>query len=411
MSRTDWPRTTATACSTMLGRPTVAEQSGRPEIYLDYAATAPLHPAAALAVQAGQSLIGNPSSGHGAGRAAAEALDGARGSIARLLGVTPEEVLITSGGSEADTMALWGTFAARGFSGHLVTTSIEHSAVLENARALEDLGVDVTVVDPRPTGHVDAAEVAAAIRPDTVLVSVMHANNETGAIQPVDEIAELARRAAVAFHTDAVHTAGKLDLGAIGATLVTVSGHKFGGPRGVGALAVSAGHRLSPLIRGGAQENGLRAGTENVAGAMGMAAAAQVCLERMSTTYRRDMRGMRERLIDGLAGVGGVHCNVAGPVLEETVSLRFDGIRADTLADTLDVHGIYVSTGSACHAQSDTVSHVLSAQGLTEAAARSSVRFSLGPGVSMADIDRVVSVTTEAVSRLRRTAGMVGVLR
>ena len=308
-------------------------------------------------------------------------------------------------------MALVGTFAARGFAGHLVITSIEHSAVLENARALGDLGVEVTVVDPRPTGHVDAAEVAAAIRPDTVMVSVMHANNETGAIQPVGEIAELARRAGVALHTDAVHTAGKLDLGAVGATMVSISGHKFGGPRGVGALAVRTGHRLSPLIRGGAQENGLRAGTENVAGAMGMAAAAQVCLDRMSTTYRRDMRDKRERLIDGLAAVGGVHRNVAGPVLEETVSLRFDGIRADTLADTLDVHGIYVSTGSACHAQSDTVSHVLSAQGLTEAAARSSVRFSLGPGVSMADIDRVVSVATGAVERLRRAAGMVGVPR
>ena len=389
----------------------MAEPAGRPEIYLDYAATAPMHPSAALAVQDGQRLVGNPSSDHEAGREAADALGSARRSIAGLLGVTPDEVLLTSGGSEADTMALWGTFAARRFTGHLVTTSIEHSAVLENAHALRDLGVEVTTVDPRPTGHIDAAEVAAAIRPDTVLVSVMHANNETGAIQPVGEIAALAGRAGVAVHTDAVHTAGKLDLGALGATLVSISGHKFGGPRGVGALAVRAGHRLSPLILGGSQENGLRAGTENVSGAMGMAAAAQVCMDRCSTSYRRDMWEMRERLIDGLAAVGGVHRNVAGPVLEETVSLRFDGIRADTLADTLDVHGIYVSTGSACHAQNDTVSHVLTAQGLSEQAARSSVRFSLGPGVSMADIDRVVSVATQAVERLRRAAGMVGVLR
>jgi cysteine desulfurase len=142
-----------------------------------------------------------------------------------------------------------------------------------------------------------------------------------------------------------------------------------------------------------------------------MAAAAQVCLDRHSTTYRRDMLELRERLIDGLSSVGGVHQNVAGPVLEETVSLRFDGIRSDTLADALDLHGIYVSTGSACHAKGDTVSHVLTAQGLTEAAARSSVRFSFGPGVSIADIDRVVSVATESVERLRRAAGMVGVLR
>lgn len=379
------------------------------EVYLDYAATAPLHPAAALAVQAGQRLIGNPSSDHEAGRDAADALCAARRSIARLLGVAPAEVMLTSGGSEADTMALWGTFAARKFSGHLVTTSIEHSAVLENARALADLGVAVTVVDPRPSGHVDAAEVAAAIRPDTALVSVMHANNETGAVQPVAEIAALAGALGVPVHTDAVHTAGKIDLCGLGATLITVSAHKFGGPRGVGALAIRAGHRVFPLIRGGSQENGMRAGTENVAGAMGMAAAAEVCLERMSPDYRKAMRERRERLATGLLGLGGVAFNVAGPVLEETLSVRFEGVRGDTLADTLDLHGIYVSTGSACHAGSDTVSHVLTAQGLAEEAARSTVRFSLGPEISQSDIDRVVSVTAAAVQRLRRTAGMAGV--
>ena len=382
-----------------------------PGVYLDYAATAPLHPAAAAAMQAGQQLTGNPSSDHEAGRQAAEALARARARIARFLGVTAEEVILTSGGSEADTTALWGTFAARGFAGHLVTTTIEHSAVLENARALKDLGVEVSFIDPDPSGHVDSAAIAAALRPDTVLVSVMHANNETGAIQPVTDIAALTRRAGVALHTDAVHTAGKLDLAGLGATLVSISAHKFGGPRGMGALAVRHGHRLAPLIRGGAQEHGRRAGTENLAGAMGMAAAMDLCAARLSATYRQDMRALRDRLIDGLGAVGGVYENVSAPVVEETVSLRFEGIRADTLADTLDLHNIYVSTGSACHAQSDTVSHVLTAQGLTESAARSSVRFSLGPAVSAADIDRVVSVTTEAVDRLRRAAGMAGVPR
>ncbi len=380
-------------------------------MYLDYAATAPLHPDAARAVQAGQALTGNPSSDHEAGRQAADALDDARQSLARFLGAAPGEVILTSGGSEADTMALWGTFAARGFRGHLVTTAIEHSAVLENAAALRELGVAVSIVAPRPSGYVDPSDVATAIRADTVLVSVMHANNETGAIQPIEEIAALARGAGVALHTDAVHTAGKLDLSAVEAALIAVSAHKFGGPRGMGALVVRDGHRLSPLIRGGSQENGRRAGTENVAGAMGMAAAARACGARTSEAYRRDMRELRERLINGLGAVGGVHRNVAGPVVAETVSLRFDGVRADTLADTLDVHGICVSTGSACHAGSDTVSHVLTAQGLTEQAARSTVRFSLGPGVSAADIDRVVSVTTQAVDRLRRTAGVVGALR
>ncbi|ORW08000.1 cysteine desulfurase family protein [Mycobacterium lacus] len=372
---------------------------------MDYAATAPLHPAARRAVNAGQLLVGNPSSGHGAGRAAAEALDRARRSIALLLGVMPSEVVLTSGGSEANTMALWGTFAARRFSGHLVTTSIEHSAILENARALAQLGVEVTIVDPNPSGHVDAAAIARAMRPDTLLVSVMHANNETGAIQPINQIAAVTSGAGVALHVDAVHTAGKLSLATVRASLMSVSAHKFGGPRGVGALAVRHGHRLLPLVRGGSQENGRRAGTENVPGAMGMAAAADVCLARMSMSYRLRMRELRERLLLGLAGAGGVRSNVTEPVLAETVSVRFDGVRADTLADVLDMQGIYVSTGSACHAGHDSVSHVLTAQGIDDDAARSTVRFSLGPDVSETDVDRVVSATTRAVERLRRIAG------
>ena len=377
------------------------------DVYLDYAATAPLHPAAACAVQDGQCLIGNPSSDHEAGRLAADALAEARRSIAGLFGVTPAEVVLTSGGSESDALALWGTFAARGFSGHLVTTSIEHSAVLENARALADLGVEVTVVDPKSSGHVYPADVGAALRPDTALVSVMHANNETGAVQPIAQIAALTRQSGVALHTDAVHTAGKLDLADLGATLITVSAHKFGGPRGIGALAVRDGHGLAPLIRGGPQEGGLRAGTENVAGAMGMAAAAQACLQRLTPAYRQAMRDRRDRMVTGLLGVGGVEINVTDPVVAETISVRFDGVRGDTLADYLDMHGIYVSTGSACHAGSESVSHVLTAQGLTEESARSSVRFSLGPGVSDEDLDHVVLVTTQAVRTLRQMAGSV----
>lgn len=381
------------------------------EVYLDYAASAPLHPDAARAMQVGQSVVGNPSSDHQAGRAAADALNGARRTIARMLGVEPGEVLLTSGGSEANTMALWGTFAARGFSGHLVTTSIEHSTILENAYALEKLGVRVTIVDPQSTGHVDVADIAAAIGPDTALISVMHANNETGAIQPVDQIAALAKCAGVAFHMDAVHTAGKINIDTVAASLISVSAHKFGGPRGIGGLAVRDGHFISPLIRGGRQENGLRAGTENVAGAMGMAAAAHVCLQRMSAKHRRDTRDRRERLIDGLSQVGGVNVNTASPVLEETISVRFDGVRGATLADALDMQSIYVSTGSACHAGQDAVSHVLAAQGLTEEAARSTVRFSLGPDMSAAEIEHVIAVTSRAVEQLRRTAGAVGAPR
>ncbi len=381
------------------------------EIYLDYAATAPLHPYAARAMLAGHQLVGNPSSRHGAGRDAADALAGARSTIAWLFGFASDEVVLTSGGSEADSLALWGTFAALGFRGHLVTTAIEHPAVLANARALNELGVDITVVDPAPSGHVAPAAVAQALRPDTALVSVMHANNETGAIQPVREIAAIAGRAGVAFHIDAVHTAGKLDLAGIGATMLSVSAHKFGGPRGMGALAVRDGHRLSPLVRGGPQEHRLRAGTENVPGALGMAAAVEVCLRRMSIHHRRAMADRRKQLLDGLRAAGGVHVNVTEPVLEETVSVRFDGVRADTLADDLDMHGVYVSTGSACHAGEDTTSHVLRAMGLTEGQARSTVRFSLGPDLAPADVDRVAEVTARAVRRLRTVAGRPGAVR
>lgn len=376
-----------------------------PCLYVDHAATTPIVPAAAEALSVGHALVGNPSSNHEAGRAAATALQCARHTIADLAGVETDELILTSGGSEANTMALWGTFAAHRFAGHLVTTSIEHSSILENAYALEDLGVAVTLVDPRPTGHIAAADVIAAIRPDTVLVSVMHANNETGAIQPVGEIAAATRDHNVAFHMDAVHTAGKLDLTHVGATLISLSAHKFGGPRGMGALALRRGHRLISMIRGGSQENGLRAGTENVAGAMAMAAAIRAGTDRVSPHYREEMHRRREHLVRGLSELGGVHVNASEPVLAETISLRLDGIRADTLADALDIYGIYASTGSACHAGQDAASHVLTAQGLTDQQARSTLRFSLGPDLSHADIELIIAATTTVVQRLRRIAG------
>jgi cysteine desulfurase len=383
----------------------------RDNLYLDYAATAPLHPEAAAAVLAAQGLIGNPGSAHGAGLAAAEALSAARNSIALLLGFHADDVVFTSGGSESNTMALWGTFAARRFSGHLVTTSIEHSSVLENARALEELGVEVTFVDPGPTGHVAADDIAAAMRPNTALVSVMHANNETGAIQPIEQIAAITREAGVPLHVDAVQTAGKIPVAGLGAQLVSIAGHKFGAPRGVGALAVARRCRLAPLIRGGSQEHGRRAGTENVAGAAGLAAAAQVCMAAMSPSYRDAARVKRTRLVDGLLTLGGVHLNSVAPVLEETISIRFDGVRADTLADALDLQDIYVSTGSACHAHEDAVSHVLIAQGLTEEEARSALRISFGAELSFEEIDRVVAAAVQTVERLRRTAGRATVLQ
>ena len=375
-------------------------------IYLDHAATAPLCEPARAAIRRGFDLFGNPSSRHGAGQAAHDALAEARAQVAALLGCTAEEVVFTGGGSEAINLALQGTFAARDWQGHLVTTAIEHSAVLESAAALSRRGVDVTVIGPEPSGHVDPARIAAALRPDTVLVSVMHANNETGALQPVDEITALAHDAGALTHVDAVQTAGKLPIDGLAADLVSISAHKFGGPKGVGALRLSARHTLEPLVYGGGQESGRRAGTENLLGVLGMAGAAAYALEHLDNDLvRASARRLRKRLVEGLSVVGGVRLNAGYPVVPETVSVSFDGIRADTLADVLDMQGICVSTGSACHAGQDSPSHVLTAMGVPVEQAKATVRLSFGHGTTAADIDAVVAATVTAVDRLRQVSG------
>jgi len=373
-------------------------------IYLDHAATAPLCEAAEAAVRDGLRLFGNPSSRHDAGQSAHDALVEARGQVAALLGCTLEEVVFTGGGSEAINLALQGTFADR--QGHLVTTAIEHSAVLECAAALSRRGVDVTVIGPEPSGHVDPARIAAALRPDTVLVSVMHANNETGAVQPVEEITELAHAAGALVHIDAVQTAGKLPIDGLGADFVSVSAHKFGGPKGIGALRLSEPHTLEPLVYGGGQESGRRAGTENMLGILGMAAAAAYATEHLDNELAgAATRRLRKRLVDGLSVLGGVRLNADYPVVPETVSVSFDGIRGDTLADVLDAQGICVSTGSACHAGQDSPSHVLTAMGVSVEQAKATVRLSFGHSTTTADIDTAVAATVAAVDRLRRVSG------
>lgn len=381
----------------------------RPDvIYLDHAATTPLCPAAAEAIRRGLGLFGNPSSRHGAGQEAGEALAEARAQVAVLLGCAPEEVVFTGGGSEAINLALQGTFAPRGWSGHLVTTAIEHSAVLECAAALSRRGVEVTVVSPEPSGHVDADRVAAAIRPDTALVSVMHANNETGAIQPVDRITEAAHAAGALVHVDAVQTAGKLRIDTLTADMVSISAHKFGGPKGVGALRVAHHHELEPLVFGGGQEGGRRAGTENVAGVLGMAGAAAWAVEHVGDEVAgvRAAR-LRQRLVDGLSVLPGVRFNATGPVLPETVSVSFAGVRGDTLADVLDIQGIRVATGSACHAGQDSPSHVLTAMGVPVEDAKTTIRFSFGRATTRAEVDTAVAASVDAVTRLRRVSGMI----
>jgi len=387
----------------MTTRPPVPpEDPGAALVYLDHAATTPLCGPAEAAIQRGLGLYGNPSSRHGAGLAAHDALAEAREQVAVLLGGTPAEVVFTGGGSEAINLALQGTFAERGWRGHLVTTAIEHSAVLECAAALNRRGVAVTVLAPEPSGHVDPARVAAALRPDTVLVSVMHANNETGAIQPVAEITDLAHAAGALVHVDAVQTAGKLPVDELAADLLSVSAHKFGGPKGVGALRVADGLVIESLIHGGGQESGRRAGTENLPGVLGMAGAAAVAVDALRNDLARAARRrLRKRLIDGLGVLDDILLTTTDPVMPETVSVSFGGVRADTLADVLDMRGICVSTGSACHAGQDSPSHVLTAMGISLEQAKATVRFSFGHGTTADHVDLAVEATVAAVEQLR----------
>lgn len=375
-------------------------------VYLDYAATTPLCREAADAVGHALGLYGNPSSRHTVGQASHDALVAARIEVAVLLGCAEAEVVFTGGGSEAISLALRGTFAPRGWRGHLVTTGIEHAAGLGTAAALRRRGVDVTVVATQPSGHVDPAAVAAAMRPDTVLVSVMHANNETGAIQPVEAITDLVHAAGVLMHVDAVQTAGKLPIDVLKADMVSVSAHKFGGPKGVGALRVSAGHHVEPLICGGGQEAGRRSGTENLPGVLGMAAAATAAMLRLREPgYRARQVERRMRLLEQLRALPLVQVNGGDPVMAETISVSFAGVRGDTLADVLDMHGVCVSTGSACHAGQDDPSHVLTAMGISGDQARSTVRYSFGPATTDADIDTAAQATIAAVRQLRRVSG------
>jgi cysteine desulfurase len=375
-------------------------------IYLDNAATTPLHPSAAAAIRVGLDLFGNPSSRHAVGQASHDALERSREQVAELLGCAPAEVVFTGGGSEAINLALCGTFAARGYRGHLVTTAIEHSAVLESAAALQRRGVEVTFVPPLPSGHVDPHAVADAMRPDTVMVSVMHANNETGAIQPVEAITGLAHQAGKLMHVDAVQTAGKLPVDELTADLLSISAHKFGGPKGIGALRMREGHLLEPIVYGGGQEAGRRAGTENLPGVLGMAAAATAALPHVRDGGdRRRRRRLRTALLETLAEAGGVHVNTADEVMAETISVSFAGVRGDTLADVLDMHGVCVSTGSACHAADDAPSHVLAAMGVSGDRARSTIRISMGHATSEGEVKTAAERIVASVEQLRLVSG------
>jgi cysteine desulfurase len=361
--------------------------------YFDYNASAPLAPEVLEAMlPALGEVCGNASSVHHFGQAARRAVDGARAQVAALLGAQPEEIVFTSGATEADNLAVAGV--ARG--GHVVTTSIEHPAVLASARELGP----VTVVPVDGGGVVDPGAIRRALRSDTRLVSVMHVNNELGTIQPVAEIARIAAEAGVPLHSDGVQAAGRLpvDVQRLGIALYSISGHKLAGPKGIGALYVRKGVELRAGILGGSQERGRRAGTENVAGAVGLGRAVELCAA--------DLAPLRDRLENAiLQRIPDTHVNGAGaPRIPNTTNVRFDGIDSDALLIALDLRGFAVSSGAACSSGSPQPSHVLLALGLTREQARSSIRFSLGRTHTAAQVDLLVEALVECVAHLRKLA-------
>ena len=376
-------------------------------IYLDHNASTPLHPRALEAMlPVLREGFGNPSSLHWFGQQARAAIDEARGQVAALVGGEPSEVVFTGSGTEADNMALRGVAAvAREPRRKILYAAFEHHAVVNTAKALAEEGLPVEAVRVGVDGRLDLADLEARLGEDTALVAVMLANNETGAIQPLEEVVALARRHGALVHCDAVQAAGKipLDVARLGVDTLALSAHKIYGPKGVGALWVKRGTRLKAHVRGGSQERNRRAGTENVAGVVGFGAAAALAREDLGAEAPR-LCGLRDRLEARLLAVPGSRRNGDGPRVPNTANVSFEGIEAESLLMALDLMGIAVSTGAACAAGAVEPSHVLRAMGLPLERVQGSVRFSLGRGTTEEQIDRAADAVAEVVERQRRVA-------
>jgi cysteine desulfurase len=376
-------------------------------IYLDHNATTPVDPAAADAMmRALQDLFGNASSVHYYGQQAKAAMDDARSAVAALAGGEPSEIIFTSGGTEADNLAIRGVAEALEPTGrrHLITSGIEHEAVLNTFKALAKRGWRTTVLPLDPTGIVSPDRLREAMTDDTALVSMMHANNEIGTIQPIAELATIAHARGALFHTDAVQSAGKIPVNAraLGVDLLSVSAHKFYGPKGIGALWTKRGVRLSPFLSGGKQERNRRAGTENVPGAVGMGVAAGRAVQKLDAEAVR-LSALRDRLENGiLSSVPNTDVNGSREArVPNTTNISFDRIEAESLLIALDLEGVAVSTGSACSSGTLEPSHVLKAMSLSSHRAQNSIRFSLGASNTEEQIDRVIEILPRIVTKLR----------
>ena len=381
-------------------------------IYFDHNATTPVDPAVLdVVVRVLRDEFGNASSVHHFGQRAKGVLDDARSAVAGLLGGEPSEVVFTSGGTEADNFALRGAAEALEPTGrkHLVATTIEHEAVLVTLKALARRGFTVTLLPVGPSGIVEPEALRAAVTPQTALVSIMHANNEIGTIQPIAALAEIAHAAGAVFHTDAVQSAGKIpfDARALGVDLVSISAHKFYGPKGAGALWIKRGTRVAPILTGGKHERTRRAGTENVPGIAGLGAAAQIAMRKLGAEAAR-LAALRDRIEETiLATVPGTAVNGARtPRVPNTTNISFEGIEAESLLIALDLEGIAVSTGSACSSGTLEPSHVLRAMGLSSHRTQNSIRLSLGAGNTDAEADTFLQKLPAVVGKLRTVTGM-----
>ena len=372
-------------------------------VYLDNSATTPVAPEVLSAMRPYfDSAYGNASSLHEFGREARHAVEESRAAIALHLRVLPEEIVFTSGATEADNLAILGSAYARGRTGgHVVSSTIEHHAVLHSVEWLTSHGFAATLVDVDAAGRVDPDHIRAALRKDTFLVSIIAGSNEIGTLEPIAEIGSLCRERGIAFHTDAVQAFGKIDLPTESVDLLSASAHKLHGPKGVGLLVVRKKTRLSPMMHGGGHERGRRSGTENVPGIVGFAAATRLAAQERGEVVAR-MRSFRARLIEGVASIPGTRLN-GHPTdsLPHIANFSFQGIEGESLVMRLDEHGIATSTGSACSSPDLEPSHVLVAIGVPLSMAHGSLRISTGRQTTSADIDRLLDVLPRVVRDLR----------
>jgi cysteine desulfurase len=372
-------------------------------IYLDNNATTPVLPEVLEAMRPYFSeRFGNASSIHHHGQETRAAVEHARDSVALLLGCRSAEIVFTSGGTEGDNLALSGLTCS---GDHVITSTVEHHAVLQACKHLEETGCEVTHVPVDGRGLVDPDDVRRALRPNTTLISIMMANNETGVLQPVEEIGRIAAEAEVCFHTDAVQAAGKvaIDVEQIGCDALTISGHKMHAPQGVGALYVRKGTRLRPLFYGGRHERSRRAGTENVPGIVAIGNAAEAAVQGFDRGDDRKIAALRDRLQEGiLAQVGDANVNGdSAPRVPNTSNIYFEDIDGEAMVIALDLKGLAVSTGAACSSGAIEPSHVLTAMGLTVDRARASIRFSIGKQNTGEEIEIALALVPETVARLR----------